>query len=134
MTWNKLLAATLALTCFGTTPVSAQTTLVGDLGGAAGYGTNCMSPNDDGSSNAINISDAFPAGLQFFTQTHSQIFVNTNGNITFGAALPQYSPNAFPVADRPMIAPYWADVDCNVLNSSTAAQKPSMPCPQRALI
>ncbi|MBK7778557.1 MAG: hypothetical protein IPI43_31330 [Sandaracinaceae bacterium] len=128
MTWNKLLAATLALACFGTTPVSAQTTLVGDLGGAAGYGTNCMSPNDDGSSNAINISDAFPAGLQFFTQTHSQIFVNTNGNITFGAALPQYSPNAFPVADRPMIAPYWADVDIRTIRTPSCTSISSSTC------
>ncbi len=119
---------TAALCCMSADHANAQTTLVGGLGGAAGYGTNCMSPNDDGSSDAINISSAFPAGLRFFTQTHSQIFVNTNGNITFGAPLPQFSPNAFPVADRPMIAPYWADVDIRDIRTPTCESISSSTC------
>ena len=54
MTWNKWLAPVLALACLGTqAQASAQTTLINGLGGAAGYGTSCMSPNDDGSSNAM---------------------------------------------------------------------------------
>jgi MYXO-CTERM domain-containing protein len=89
----------------------AQASLINGLGGTAGYGTQCLGMNDDGSSNSIDITPYFPGGLRFFTGTHTALFVNTNGNITFSGALPTFTPNAFPVADRPMIAPYWADVD-----------------------
>lgn len=86
------------------------------LGGPRDYGTDCLSPNDDGSSAAIDITSAFPAGLRFFSGTHTQVFVNTNGNITFSGPEPVYTPEAFPVASRPMIAAYWADVDLRPLS------------------
>jgi hypothetical protein len=89
----------------------AQTTLVDGLGGAAGFGTNCLSPNDDSSSRSIDLRAAFPMGLRFFTQTHNAMVVNTNGNISFSGAVSRYTPTAFPVASQPMIAPFWADVD-----------------------
>jgi MYXO-CTERM domain-containing protein len=91
----------------------AQATLITGLGGPAGYGdtASCLSRNDDGSSNSIGITSAFPTGLRFFGGTHTSMFVNTNGNITFSGAVPAYTPAAFPVADQPMIAPFWADVD-----------------------
>jgi len=79
--------------------------------GPRGYGLNCLSHNDDGSSSMIDLRAAFPAGLRFFTSTHTTGYVNTNGNITFSGPLPTYTPWAFPVASQPMIAPYWADVD-----------------------
>ena len=91
------------------------TTLGGaPLGGTAGFGndTSCMSQNDDGSSPSINITPYFAAGLRFFAATpHTSLFVNTNGNITFSGPEPTYTPMPFPVAGRPMIAPFWADVD-----------------------
>ncbi|MCB9597908.1 MAG: hypothetical protein H6719_34650 [Sandaracinaceae bacterium] len=37
--------------------------------------------------------------------------MNNNGNITFSGAVYNYTPMPFPVADRPMIAAYWGDVD-----------------------
>ena len=81
------------------------------LGGPRDYGTDCLSPNDDGSSSSIDLTPAFPSGLRFFSDTHTSAFVNTNGNITFSGAEPVFTPEAFPVASRPMIAAYWADVD-----------------------
>lgn len=90
---------------------SAQATLISGLGGPAGYGTECLGMNDDGSSNAIDLAAFFPAGLRFFDATHSTVFVNTNGNISFSAPVPTFTAMAFPVAAQPMIAPYWADVD-----------------------
>ena len=89
----------------------AQVPLVHDIGGPVGFGTQCLSPNDDGSSDPIDLSGAFPTGLRFFSGSYDRVVVNTNGNVTFNGALPIYTPNAFPVADEPMIAPYWADVD-----------------------
>jgi MYXO-CTERM domain-containing protein len=89
------------------------TDLVADLGGPANYGARgqCLGPNDDGSSLAIDITPAFPGGLNFFGTTYRSVFLNTNGNITFNGAVGTYTPDAFPVSDQPMIAPYWADVD-----------------------
>ena len=91
----------------------AQATLLNGFGGAAGFGPNgqCLSPNDDGSSASIDITPYFPSGLRFFDQTHTALFVNTNGNITFSDRVSTYTPTPFPVADQPMIAPFWGDVD-----------------------
>lgn len=93
----------------------AQVPLVDGLGGTVGFGSACLSPNDDGSSDPVDLSSAFPTGLRFFSGTYDRVVVNTNGNITFNGALPVYTPNAFPVANQPMIAPYWADVDIRPL-------------------
>ncbi|MBI5548676.1 MAG: hypothetical protein HY901_32745, partial [Deltaproteobacteria bacterium] len=93
----------------------ASVPLVNGFGGTVGYGTSCLSPNDDGSSALIDLSTAFPAGLRFFTDTHTSAYVNTNGNITFSGALSVYTAEAVPVADQPMIAAYWADVDLRPL-------------------
>ena len=101
----------LGLVLLAAGPGSAQTTLIDGLGGVAGYGTSCLGRNDDGSSRAIDLRPIFPSGIQFFDRTHTQMFVNTNGNVTFSAGLATYTPNAFPVANQPMIAPFWADVD-----------------------
>ncbi|MCC7070936.1 MAG: hypothetical protein IT383_06425 [Deltaproteobacteria bacterium] len=99
------------LVALAAAPAVATVPLQVGLGGPRGYGTDCLSPNDDGTSASIDITPAFPAGLRFFTGTHTRVFVNTNGNITFSGAEPVYTPQAFPVASRPMIAAYWADID-----------------------
>lgn len=105
--------ACLALLVGASAPAPAQAIpLIEGLGGPAGYGEDFLPPNDDGSSPAIDLSGAFPDGVRYFgTATFTQMFVNTNGNITFNRALPTYTPNPFPVASQPMVAPYWADVD-----------------------
>jgi len=90
---------------------SAQAPLLTGLGGELGYGTSCLHRNDDGSSPRIDLTPAFPAGLRFFDMTHTSVFVNTNGNLTFSRALSTFTPRAFPVAAQPMIAPFWADID-----------------------
>ena len=99
-------AATVALSAVAAPDAHAQASLLSGFGGTVNYGTSCLSPNDDGSSSPIDITSAFPMGLHFFTGTYNRIYVNTNGNITFNAAVPTYTPNAFPVADQPMIAPF----------------------------
>ena len=85
--------------------------LISDLGGPAGFGTQFLEDNDDGSSAAVDVSRAFPGGLRYFQGTYSSIFVNNNGNITFRGPVGQYTPTPFPIADQPMIAAWWGDVD-----------------------
>ena len=96
-----LLAALLAAA-----PAHATVPLIDTYGGTRGIGTDCLSPNDDGSSNIIDLTPAFPFGLRFFDRTHASTFVNTNGNCTLSAALGTYTPDPFTVADQPMIATY----------------------------
>ena len=75
------------------------------------FGVLAMPRNDDKSSSAIDLKPIFPNGLNLFGQTHSVLYINNNGNITFNEALSGYTPDAFPVTNRPMIAPFWGDVD-----------------------
>jgi hypothetical protein len=108
LTLGGLLAVLVALS---PAEADAQTTLISGLGGTAGYGTQCLGQNDDGSSNVIDLTPFFPGGLNFFGTTQTSLYVNTNGNVTFAGNLPTFTPDPFPVASRPMIAPFWADVD-----------------------
>ena len=103
--------AVLVLLLCGAASTAHAVPLVRGLGGTLGFGTQCLGPNDDGSSAPIDLSGAFPTGLNFFGTTFHTVHVNTNGNVSFGGAVSAYTPRAFPVASRPMIAPYWADVD-----------------------
>jgi MYXO-CTERM domain-containing protein len=111
----------------------ATVSLLNGFGGTVGYGTQCLSKNDDGSSAPFDITSAFPGGLHFFANTHTTAYVNTNGNITFSGSVSQYTPNAFPVANRPMIAAYWGDVDIRYYSGTCTGSagvtcNPCTPC------
>jgi hypothetical protein len=43
--------------------------------------------------------------------TGTTIFLNNNGNLSFGAGFSTFTSTGFPVATFPMVAPFWADVD-----------------------
>jgi hypothetical protein len=74
-----------------------------------------MPPNDDGAwpagGTGLDLTPAFPHGLHFYSGTYTTGWINNNGNLSFNGALSTYTPDAFPGAPQPMIAPYWADVD-----------------------
>jgi hypothetical protein len=84
--------------------------LIRGLGGPAGFGTGVLAPTDDGSSAAIPISGTFASGLNYYGTTYTSVFVNGNGNLSFGAAQGIYT-STFPAMSQPTIAPWWADVD-----------------------
>ncbi|HYF73174.1 MAG TPA: nidogen-like domain-containing protein, partial [Nocardioides sp.] len=91
-----------------------------DLGRVAGqvlpYCTaNTLAANDDSSTTAIDI----PFPLTFFGTPYTQLYVNNNGNVTFNSRLGQYTPSSL-VGDtgRPIIAPFFADVDTRGLGSA----------------
>ena len=70
--------------------------------------TQSMPRNDDGSSARIQLGFDFC----FYDQAQSSLFINNNGNVTFGASYSPFSPSGFPSASVPaMIAPFWGDVD-----------------------
>jgi MYXO-CTERM domain-containing protein len=103
----------------GTTgPTPGCPALDTSLGGLAGFGTGVLAMNDDSSSAAIDLTPAFPGGLNFYGGPYHTMYVNNNGNITFNGTLFTYTPSAFPLPaptggamPAPMIAAYWSDID-----------------------
>ncbi|MGC2857252.1 nidogen-like domain-containing protein [Novispirillum sp. DQ9] len=88
--------------------------LLNGLGGAAGFGENFISRNDDSYVSSVDIRPVFgQAGLNFFGTSYTQISINNNGNVTFGGSgLSSYTPWGMQQnTGRPMIAAYFADVD-----------------------
>lgn len=52
-----------------------------------------------------------PINYRFFNRTWSQLFVSTNGFISFDRGVVAYVPQRFPLNNSLGVAPYWADVD-----------------------
>ncbi|KOR32445.1 hypothetical protein TI05_07190, partial [Achromatium sp. WMS3] len=104
--------------------VFASNELINGLGGDAGFGENMLYVNDDGYSEAINITSIFgEAGLDFFGTNYTSLYVNTNGNVTFANGLSTYTPGTIDGGvNNPIIAPFWADVD-------TRGSSPNDPTP-----
>ena len=74
------------------------------------FNTNTLAGNDDGSTGAVAIG--FSSAINFFGPTYTNLFVNNNGNVTFGVANGTYTPSGLPAPGQlPQIAPFFADVD-----------------------
>ena len=73
-----------------------------------------LAANDDGSTDAVNLNIGGEGGINFFGQSFAQIYVNNNGNLTFGSNFGTYTPNGLAEGvELPIIAPFFADVDTN---------------------
>lgn len=77
-----------------------------DSNNPAGW-TQSMNPNDDGSSDNIQLGFDFC----FYQQNKNNLWINNNGNLTFDGPLSSFTSTGFPLSGRGMIAPFWADVD-----------------------
>lgn len=75
---------------------------------------NTAPRNDDGSAGPIPLGIDGESGINFFGQSFTQVYVNTNGNLTFSYALSAYTPDGLATGvGQPIIAPFFADVDTN---------------------
>ena len=74
--------------------------------------TLALQPNDDGSSSLINL----PFTFSFYGQNYTSLYINNNGNVTFGSGLSGYSASAFPSPSNKIVAPFWGDVDTRAGN------------------
>ena len=63
--------------------------------------------NDDGFSGPITL----PFTIDFFGTPENQIFLNNNGNVSFGAGAAQFTPSGPTGLSSPDISPFFADVD-----------------------
>lgn len=63
--------------------------------------------SDDGSTPVITL----PFTFCFYGTSESSFYINNNGNVSFGGPYSSFTSTGFPIADFPMLAPFWADVD-----------------------
>ncbi len=73
----------------------------------AGCTANTLGPIDDSPSKLANIGFT----VNFFGTSASTLFVNNNGNVTFGSALTGYQPFDLTQTANKIIAPFFADVE-----------------------
>jgi hypothetical protein len=102
---HSLLAATALL--FASAPSYAIDLIGGMSADNFGFGQITQPRNDDNFSGELTL----PFTLNFFGQNYGSLWVNNNGNVTFNGGLSTYTPRPFPIANQPVIAPWWADVD-----------------------
>lgn len=98
---------------------------------AGGYYTNTLGPNivTTGGASAADIGN--PSGrnddgfmkvnlgfnVTFFGSTYSSLFINNNGNVSFGSGFTSYIPTGPVGAYAPVISPFFGDVDTRNLSS-----------------
>ncbi len=76
-------------------------------GGSGGPGLPPDYRNDDWSSDTIGL----PFIFCFYGDTITEVYINNNGNISFGSPYSTFTANSFPDSTYSMIAPLWSDVD-----------------------
>lgn len=62
---------------------------------------------DDGSHGPL----ALPFSFDLYGQLFSQVYINTNGNVTFDVPYTTFTSTGFPTNVAVMVAPFWADAD-----------------------
>jgi hypothetical protein len=72
-----------------------------------GFDAAALPAGDDASSGPVKTGFA----VNFFGQTFDSIYVNTNGNLTFGAPLSDFTPVPLGRLRAAVVAPFFADVD-----------------------
>jgi hypothetical protein len=75
--------------------------------------------NDDGYSAEVSL----PFTFNLFGESHNSIFINNNGNLSFGNGYSTFSASGFPIDNFPMVSAYWADVDTRNLESGLVYYK-----------
>lgn len=72
-----------------------------------GFDANTLAPGDDNSSRAVPIGFT----IDFHGRPFDKLFVNNNGNVTFGRAAGSFNPTSLNYLERPILAPFFADAD-----------------------
>ncbi|MDX3882856.1 MAG: PEPxxWA-CTERM sorting domain-containing protein [Sphingomonas sp.] len=81
-------------------------------GNAPGIG-NPSGRNDDGFSGPIDLGFNFT----LYGNTYSSLYINNNGNVSFGAGISAYVPTGPTGANAPLVSVFFGDVDTRGANS-----------------
>lgn len=97
----------------GAAEIAGRSGLISGIGTASGYGTLALPAGDDNSSGAIDITSVFGTqGINFFGTNYTSLYINNNGNLTFGSPSGAYTPSSINAGfNIPIIAAFWGDVD-----------------------
>ncbi len=88
----------------------------GDNGGP---GTAPLYRNDDWSTDTVTL----PFNFCFYGNPLTKLFINNNGNVSFGSPYSTFTADSFPSPDFVMVAPFWGDVDTRNLLSGLVYYK-----------
>ena len=86
--------------------------MISGLGGTAGYGeqsfaSSSYSGNLDDGFTTVSLTSVFgTTGVNINGTTYTQMFIGTNGLITFGSGVTTYTPSALTSLGQPVIAPF----------------------------
>ncbi len=73
-----------------------------------GYNTNAVARGDDTANQVVGL----PFTMNWNGTSYNQIYINMNGNCTFGSGYTGYNPStALSALGQNIMAPFWADVD-----------------------
>ncbi|WP_238191044.1 nidogen-like domain-containing protein [Methylobacterium frigidaeris] len=92
---------------------AASLTLAPGIAGAqtvvSGFDANQLARNDDASTGAVTL----PFAVNYFGTSYGEVYVNNNGNVTFGQASSNFTPVGLGAGYRgaPIIAPFFTDID-----------------------
>ena len=87
-------------------------TIVTTGGGNAANIGNLSGRNDDG---FMRLNLGF--NISFFGQNYSTLYINNNGNVSFGNGISAYIPQGMTGATSPVISAYFSDVDTRASGS-----------------
>ena len=102
-----LVVLSVTATVVAAIPAPAQAATASAIVNDSGCSTHHLARNDDGSTARV----ALPFAVNFYNQYYDSLFVNNNGNVTFSAPLPTYTPFQITASTPPIIAAFLADVD-----------------------
>ncbi len=94
-----------------------------------GPDAHMLPSNDDRSAGPVELGFA----VNFFGRVFTSLYVNTNGNVTFGEPLYKYLPFRMTTRAPPIIAPFLADVDTRPTDSGRVRYGPTTFEGRRAL-
>lgn len=106
ITLKNKIAGTLLASLLALSATNAQATAI-RLN--TGFNGNTLAANDDDSTGLIN----FGFTIDFFGNSRTGGYVNTNGNVTLDSPLSTFTPFALSTTNREILAPFFADVDTN---------------------
>ena len=66
---------------------------------------DCYDNDDDSAYDSISFT------FLFYGIPYTDVYINNNGNLSFGALFSTYTAYGFPVSGYPMLGTFWADVD-----------------------
>lgn len=95
--------------------IALEVLLPGDSVARDGFNQFVLAANDNGSTGLV------PVGFQmnYFGTLFTDLFVNNNGNVSFGVPLAVFPPVTVAGLPTPAIAPFFADVDTRLGNEVT---------------